>query len=424
MKGKIALALFLKLYILTLAFQSLVYLPVLEHRIQISEWVFLILLSLIILQLRSIRPKLNALDLTVIAYLLVNVISPLFTDWTSDSVLEVLGRLYLIMMYFIVKFVIVGSTQDENIKALRSAFLALGFISSLIAITGWIVANLEGDSNVAARLYMDYPYFGDIFRATGFTSSPTMLILLLSYPCLIAAEMWKESGWKNGKHLLAFLIILLTAVLTFSKTLILLVAVVINLLVGKQMSLKLRSLILFFAVLFYIGVTHLLIFPQGSDWNERMKDAPFTTNEILYENEQVMIVESFYLFSKKCALNIAKSNCWVGIGPGKFYKAVENLNDEDIPGLAKFGGFDPHSTYFGGLAETGVIGLASIFLLVIVSLKYAWRIVRLNVRWNGLLIVLMLFVIQGATTDTMNMRILWVILGIVSGMSPRELKSK
>ena len=130
--------------------------------------------------------------------------------------------------------------------------------------------------------------------------------------------------------------------------------------------------------------------------------------------------KSNYLFAKRCALAIGRQNPVMGVGPGNFNQALDNLDEDQLTGLIKLKNFDPHSTYFGGFAETGIIGLLSILLLFYFALR---KMNSLLVRtpkavWYCLLVAIQIFLIEGISTDIMNFRNLWVILGIISGIPP------
>jgi putative inorganic carbon (HCO3(-)) transporter len=403
-------------YIISLAFQSLIELPYFGHRIQFPELIFLLTSLVVLPEIRKFRIKLNDVDKAVLVYLLVNILALIFNEIHAQGLLEVIGRLYLGAVYLLFRLVISKIAEDKWRNLLHRSFVIMGSVAATIAITGWSLAFIGDQENLAAQMYLAYPYFGDIYRAQGFTSSPTMLILLLSVPLLLMYPGGTNLLRLEKRTLIISGLILFSALLTFSKTIFLLLAVQFIFYRREKASSRVRVISLMVVVTVYIMLTHFLYFNSPTNWNERLRDTPFTTNVILFENEHITIIESFYLHSKKCALAMTKGNWAWGIGPGDFFEEVSKLEDETITGVDKFNGFDPHSTYMGALAETGLIGLISIVILLIVIIRAINHLPYSYVyRW-GMMGIVTLFIIQGITTDIMNMRVLWVVLGMISGM--------
>jgi O-antigen ligase len=249
-----------------------------------------------------------------------------------------------------------------------------------------------------------------------------MLIILLALPVFLVFEEVLLHEKNKTRNMITLAAMLAASFLTFSKTILLVFLGIILLYLHHRLptARKYRPVLMGGIAVLFILSAHFLFFRTNSSWNEKLKDTPFTTNEILFSNDQVMILESFYLFAKRCALAVGQQNPVVGVGPGNFNQALDNLDEVRFGGLKKLKNFDPHSTYFGGLAETGTIGLLSILLLFYFAIK------KLNVLfvqspkavWYCLLVVIQIFLIEGISTDIMNFRNLWVILGIISGIPP------
>ena len=312
------------LYIISLGFQSLLNLPIVGHRIQIPEFVFLTIILFSIFNYKSISFSLNKMDYIILFYLVLNIISSVWNKSELSSYLETLGRFYLFGVYFIFKTI----TSNWNISRLKdyviNNFYLLGIISSIIALIGWMIAMYTNESNLLATSYENYPYFGTIYRIRGATPTPTMFAVLLSFCAFLLTVLIIEKKSKRKINLFLLGIILISCFLTFSKTFLLIISGIALIFFHKKKLFKrykyLEAILIFSVSLLFIVSSHFLFFKSDSDWNQKLENTPFSTNEILYKNDKVIILESFYIFSKRCAIEISKINPIIGIGPANFNK--------------------------------------------------------------------------------------------------------
>lgn len=421
MKQQEVLSKLMSLYIISLAFQSLLDLPIVGHRIQIPEFVFLIIGIYMIFNYKKISITFNKFDYVVLSYLCLNILSAVWNGSELTTYLEILGRCYLFGVYFLFKTITSKWNSLKLKKYVINNFVLLGVISSLFALGGWFVAIYSNENNILATAYENYPYLGTVFRIRGATPTPTMLAVLLLLCAFFLVTSILENKQKSKREIIFLSLILVTSFLTFSKTFLLLVFG-IGLILLKKMGLFkkinfLEPIAIFLVTLLFIISSHFLIFSSNSNWNEKLETTPFSTNEILFKNDKIIVLESFYIFSKKCAIAVSKMNPILGVGPGNFNNRLEQLDKNKFPALKKLMGVDPHSIYFGTLAENGILGLTCvIYMFYFFVVKLREIIEKDPIFIYSLFLIFILFLIEGITTDIMNFRNLWVIMGISSGL--------
>lgn len=409
------------LYILSLGFQNLLDLPVVGHRLQIPEIVFALIVIYSIFNYRHFLFRFDRIDYVILLYLALNLISSVWNESGLSSYLETLGRVYLFGVYFLFKTI----TSKWDISRLKryviNNFTFLGIVSSLIAFVGWIIAMNINENNLLATSYENYPYFGTIYRIRGATPTPTMFAVLLSFSAFLLTASIIEKKSTRKRDLIFLSIILIASFLTFSKTFLLIVSGIGLIFLREKGLFKkynfLEPILIFSISILFIASSHFLFFKSDSDWNKKLESTPFSTNEILFENDKIIVLESFYLFSKRCAIEISKINPILGVGPGNFNQSMYKLDKNKFPALKKLMGVDPHSVYFGTLAENGFLGLICLFFIfyfLLVKLRNT-NIGESNFIY-ALFMIFVLLLIEGITTDIMNFRNLWVIMGVVAGI--------
>jgi O-antigen ligase len=413
------------LYLISLGFQSLLDLPVVGHRLQISEFVFVLIGLYSILNYRYFSFSFDRIDYVILLYLGLNLVSSVWNESELSSYLETLGRFYLFGVYFLFKTIISQWEISKLKKYVIDNFYFLGMISSIVALVGWMIAISTNENNLLATSYENYPYFGTIYRIRGATPTPTMFAVLLSFSAFFLTILVIEKKSKGIRDLICLIVILITCFLSFSKTFLLIVSGIGLIFLREKGLFKkynlLEPILIFSISILFIVSSHFLFFKSDSDWNKKLETTPFSTNEILFENDKIIVLESFYIFSKRCAIEISKINPILGVGPGNFNQAMYKLDRNEFPALNKLMGVDPHSVYFGTLAENGILGLICVMLMfyfILVKLRNTH--IEESSFVYALFMIFVLLLIEGITTDIMNFRNLWIIMGIVAGIKSKS----
>lgn len=125
-----------------------------------------------------------------------------------------------------------------------------------------------------------------------------------------------------------------------------------------------------------------------------------------------------YLLLKRVAVAAFVSNPVTGVGLGTFRRETERAFDEGRV-HEQYRSVDPHSTWFGRLAETGIAGATGLTLLWVGVLRLGVAAARSRgptawvpqAAFAGLLGLL----VNSLNVDIMNFRFLWVGLGLLRG---------
>lgn len=402
-------------YVALLPFVRIVYLPVVYAKIQPTELVFLVLGPLALLRYgSSLWPKDRWLGLAIFFYLLANLVAAAVAADLS-AWLEAFGRCYLVLLALIIARYVAEAYKTRS-RQLLDVFLYGTALSAVCAYVGYLIA-LSGHFNEMVQVYGNYPYFGTVWRAKGFTAGGGMLIVVLLLPTIYA---WR--AWRKGTHSLWWFILLLPlAFLTFSKEVLLLGLGL--LLVDKELWRWLSSgksgrgrwmqwLVTGAAAVVFWGATHYIVQPRQSFEASRLAGTNYTSGRVVWEGETFQLVETSYTALKKAGVSVATQNPWFGVGPGQFGRA---LPAEQAAGRypAHLPHYDPHWTWGGAFSETGFFGgLATLFFAFILFGR-SWG--SSPVIHPSVTIFCLMILILSVSKDVANFRFLWLAIGLVIG---------
>ncbi|MEM1358124.1 MAG: O-antigen ligase family protein [Bacteroidota bacterium] len=426
----------LLLYVLLLPFVRIALLPLVQAKIQPTELVFLLLLPLGWLRYGSqLLPQSRWLNVALLTYFLANLSSALFA-WDIHALLEAIGRGYLVLLALLVS-AFVKETGRGSLDQLLQVFLYGTVVLVAITYLGYLAAVL-GYDNSMVQVYAQYPYLGTVMRAKGFTGGAGMLIIVLLLPTIYAWRKWREgvaSAWW-------FVFLFPLAGLTFSKEVLLLglgLALVDPWFRRRGRGVQ-ALLVGTVAVTFWLG-THFIVQERQAVADSSLAGTEYISERLLWQGSHYQILETSYSALKKASLAVAIKHPIIGVGPGQFgrYLPAEKqagTYPEHLPN------YDPHSTWLGALAETGIIGFFSLLWLswlfyqrfaglgyqansakhVTVSSPAAGgsERVREKTSSNGAilscLVFLLLILILSVSKDVANFRFIWLIIGGLLGV--------
>lgn len=395
-------------------FTNLIHSRHLVSKLQLTEINFLLLIpfipykKLIQYQLKNNRTFI----FIVLAYLVFDLTSSVLSHRTS-ALIESTGRFYLLGLFAILNYYF--GLYDKKTLITRLTYVLLFSSAAIIvlAVLGYVQAFTRGWSDYI-YVAKDYPYFGSMYRLIGPAIYPTMLISNLSFIILFLTGVLKKAESKTWiKITLALLFI--CALLTLSKSIVLLVLAVVIFALKKVGLLNKASLVL--TTIIFTGVmvffTHFIVLKKNSPQVKSLKSTTFTSNRIFFQNNNYVVLEANYLAVKRASINMVAMHPFWGIGTGNFNNELRLYKDKGLfP--TKLPNFDPHSTYLGILVENGLF--AEIMLLVMLGLIFTKFNMQSNLLTDNFLLALFLiyliFLIEGIATDIFNFRHLWFFFAL------------
>lgn len=406
-------------YVLVIPFNNLIELPLFERRLQLTELVFGFLFCFTLsikdirirLLSRSILMHLNLWLLTLVIALIISVMC----SFSINALMELAGIGYLVLLYVVVRLLM--DVKIVSLGELEKAFLCSGILIALTAILGWLLSYNSIVNNLCTENTTYYPYIGNVGRASGFTSSPSMLCIYLGCCLFIIVNKFmlsKESRWP---HVGIFLLLLFGSIITFSKSLILIFAGILYLFFcpsNKAVYQIGRRIILILSIGIYIVLTHFVFIPNSIPKSAASKYV--ASEPIFRQGTQSVFYTNYYLVKRSLFLS-AKENPLFGIGLGEHrnymrQKRSEGLCPQHLPII------DPHSTYLGILSEAGFFGFITllVFLFHLVYNVWSYRIFRV-VYFKPILYLLL---VDAINTDILNFRFLWVFIAILMFINSRQ----
>ncbi|MFT5999871.1 MAG: hypothetical protein ACI81P_002330 [Neolewinella sp.] len=394
-------------------FVRVVFLPYVDAKLQPTEVVFALLFPLALWGYgKKLWLQQTWLMWGLVAYVLANVVAALVAG-QFPALLEAFGRLYLVLLALVVA-VWVGEPGEHRPRKILAAFLYGTIALAACAYVAYFAA-LLGYSNSLVHVYGNYPYLGTLFRASGFTGGPGMLIIVLLLPILYA---WRS--WRDGERSLAWFAFLLPlAGLTFSKEILLLG---LGLLLvdpwfrgrGRRMQ---GGLIGAVAVVFWFG-THVIIQQRQPVAESSLAGTEYTSGNLIWVGEKYQLLETSYTALKRAGGSVSSKHPLFGVGPGQFSK---HLSAEQDAGVypAHLPHYDPHSTWLGALSETGIGGLLGLLLLSVLLYQRFRRLPLVDADAGLVLCLqtfLLLLLILSVSKDVANFRFVWVVIGLLIGL--------
>ncbi|SEQ18830.1 O-antigen ligase family protein [Neolewinella agarilytica] len=395
----------------------LFYFPVVSAKIQPTEIIFLFLFPVALYRYgRRLIPESNLFKIALAVYLGANLLSGVVAG-SVNSILESLGRVYLVVLALIVaQFVQSGKVESHNAEKLVQAWSAGAIVMAVLTIIGYAAA-VNGYLNQTVVVYENYPYFGTVIRAKGLTGGANSLAYVSMIPLL-----YLYRRIRNGKSGKGWLVLLVTVcLLTISKefVLILLGCFLIDPWVMDNWR-KLRPMAVVGISLFLWFGTHLIVQRPNDVKGSYLEGTEYTSENVFWKGDNVQLLETSYLALKKAGISVGKKHPLLGVGPGEFNKY---LPEEKAKGVYPdhLPDYDPHSTWVGAFSETGWLGLLGIILLTV----SAWISIVKNISVNSWTqndymlpvgVSILLILIASVSLDIMNFRYLWAPFGILIGV--------
>jgi hypothetical protein len=152
LKNKKNYLLFLCLYIITIPFQKIIWLPLVNSKIQVPEVIFVILILLSIPQIKWAdwkNIKMTTLDKAIMLWLMVGTIN-LILHFNVTTFIELSGQFYLICLYILIQFIFFHSKAKE---------IELFFVKTLLQLSNFLLTYSVRLPNAVKRAPKSYFLF-------------------------------------------------------------------------------------------------------------------------------------------------------------------------------------------------------------------------------------------------------------------------
>ena len=417
------------LYTLSLAVEMLFSVQTSAGKIYLPELLFVPILFAFCFQIPTLikdRKKLFAeahlLDALIAAYVLVIIFS-YFLHNSSHSLSELFGCGYMVALYTIFNLTYRYEHSIFFKKSLK-VFILSGFIAAFAAFWSYFSATVLGNKSLILG-NNNYPLLGNTIRACGYFRNP---IFLANYLCcaIIVFVTYYLADFKKGKWIfyLGLLVLSIALYLTLTKSVLILIAVFAWFLAREKTVFKIRSFLkpLFLvgciaSLCLYLFLSHFMVVDLHNPKLEELLRTGFYYPEFQWHiNEHYAAVPTFYYGTKRAALLAFYDSFPFGVGGDNLATYTRRLVAQGRH-LRPFC-CAPHSTFFGALAELGLLGFGLVIALFVKMRQIASSInfdnpsiPNVNLMSKALVFF---FFFEGVTVDLMNVRHFWLFLALLS----------
>lgn len=402
-------------YLVLLPFMNLPKPAFMADKLQYADLMFIPIMAVYIF--KAIKGKVRIItdsaDVFLLLFIAAAALSFLNSADKRASVLDTLGIVYLAAMYFVFTHFI----SDEN-KIRKAAGLIFG-MASICAITGLIsfVCHKFLNAGWAGNFLFishDKSAMVSSARISSFLKMPEMFTayMLLGLACGFVYRGYLENAKRRAADIIIFMIIS-TCVLSFSRSLagIMLFLSMASVYFVKGSPWK-RSVAVacagafIFTFLFAVFTSIFMVYPVECRRNGINGSAKLNVN-LNYDTR---------VYLAKAAARISAQHPFVGIGPGSFSaRFAQYLDVNETLGLAGAMGVnlsglavDPHSFYFGTIAE---LGWPAFSILILFFIILAAGLKGNDTRFL-LLAGILAYMLDGLFLDILSIRFFWVLISL------------
>ncbi len=379
-----------------------------ETKIEVSEIIFFFLfLFFLLFKYKTFFKEYTKIDFYFALWPILNITIFFLQDSEIRNFQGIIFSLYCYCIYLFAK----SFLKNNNI--FYKFLLIVIVINSILSIMGWVLVQLNYET-ILVQYYEDYPFaILKDFRSSGFAPSPNFLYfhLALGY-LLVYKKMFEILSYDNKKILFLNSIIFLGIILTFSKSILIFVFLIIYIFQEvKWSNFNFKKFFIFGFLIFFIFnfFTNFIVTTTMYSPFNKIENSIETNNFYiaenkkipLYENDYLKIYPSAYLSLKKKSFHVLKENYVLGIGHTNF----EIFLKDEYPNL--FNAM-PHSTIISVVLSTGIVGLILwIFLFLIICTK-----IKLNKDFGSVLIIFFI-IVEAINMDIHYFKIIWLIIPII-----------
>ncbi len=410
----------LPIYILSFFFENYFKFELKFARFSIVETIFLIIFffTLIIYKLDFIKfilkfNKKNFFEIIFYTFLILKLIKYSLDFNNYYNLYELLIWIYMLSIYTVFKFYLINN--ENLIYYVENSFIAVSVIISSHIIYSFIIFKIGYESDVLWRVKDTtfYPYVG--------TSSVHFTSVFFDYnrPAHLVAPGFLFLFSRFNKKLILLSLIFFYFLIFYlikSKFLIIFFSILSIYLISKNLNLQNKKLTKFFIPfsifilsVFYFIITHFLIIEKDTINSSNLDlFKHYFFPDFKYSIYKYDIYGSLFLKAKLTAIEVANSFDYI------FYNSSNYFNNKIV--LKNFDTYaDPHSDYFGALANYGIVGFLVFLALPIYTILEYLRNFNVKIFYNKsfiyFLIIMMIF-IESIVIDIFHTQFIWILFAI------------
>lgn len=394
--------------------------PQLAFNARITDIIFVAAaIAILIHQQRWMRPRLTFLDVAIAGYLAGSVPAIIFSPDVRAGAIEFIREGYLVAIY-----VVIALAVRQGLAVTVASGMALsGAVLATVGVIAVLAKTLFNVTAAALTPVMTLPYIGDTVRLRALTASEAMLacLLAMSVPFVAAHPLVTASRIRAAG---SAVVLGIAALLTYSHAI---AGIAVSTLIASWRSIRSRPPLRMAAAAVTVLIVVALNFAASISIRS-IGASPFRDDTVFYYavdsgraeigGVTVDYQTMSYLRLKQVAWDAFSASPLVGIGLDRFHRVTEIAHAQGRL-TARYRAIDPHSTFFGRFAETGIIGGGT---LIILWIAIAVACDRLRARdpdhWIALAVTAGIVgtAVNSINADVMNFRFLWVALGLVRGL--------
>jgi len=401
--------------------------PQLPFNARATDAIFVVAAIAILAKAKWKWPQFAALDLAVAGYLAGSVISVLFSPDPRVGAIELVRQCYLVAMY-----VVIGLAVRQGLSPAVGTGLAVsGAVLAVFGVIALAIQAIFGVGTPRIGPVMTLPYIGDTLRLRALTASEAMFACLLavSVPFLM---LHPATATSRARSWLAGLVMGIAAALTFSHAV---AGVAVAAVTASWQRLQTRPLR--WGAIAVVAAMALTLNFAATVSIRSIGNSPLRDNTIYHyavdggrariAGVDVEYQTMSYFRLKQVAWDAFTSRPLTGVGLDRFHTLTEAAFQEGRL-TAPYRAIDPHSTLMGRLAESGLIGGATLIVFWIVIALETRRLVAQDQphAWiaTAAAAALLGTLINTMNADVMNFRFAWVVLGLMRGLREIEFETR
>ena len=394
--------------------------PRLPVNARLTDFVFVAAAVAILVSQKSwVRPRFTILDIAILGYLAGSVPAVIFSPEPRASGFELVRQLYLAAIYVVIAIAV----RQDLAMTVATGIALSGAVLAAVGVAAFLVHTVVGVGTTALTPVMTLPYVGETVRISALTATPAILacVLAMAVPFVALHPFVMRTRLRT---VASATMLGLATVLTYSHSV---AGVVVSTLVAAWHSIRshrpLRTAALAFTVLIVIALNFAASFSIRSIGESRLRDDTVFQYGVDAGRAQIAGVNveyqtMSYLRIKQVAWDAFMSVPLFGVGLDRFHRVTEIAYAQGRL-TANYRAIDPHSSFFGRLAEAGLAGgvtLLVLWIAIVVTIDRLrrrqgddWMVIAAAAGIIGTLV-------NSMNADVMNFRFLWAALGLVAGL--------